>query len=288
MLTPSLPCVSVVMPVHNAAAFLEETILSIQSQSLTDWELLAVDDGSEDASAAILARFAIKDPRIKLLSTGGNLGAARARNMAMDAARGRWLAFLDADDLWHPEKLACQSAFMARRRAVLSFTAYLRHDVKTDAREGVGVPAQVGHQALLKTNVIGCSTVMLDRSALGGLRMPNLRMRQDYAFWLEIIKAKGEAHGLPIALTTYRVHGNQVSADKRRAAKATWDMYRSHLGLSFPSGCYVFLHYAFRGVVRHRAPRLAVLLGLLARPLLPGSLEAEHWLAEIGQSDTTP
>lgn len=276
------PLVTIIMPVHNAAAFVEETISSILAQSLTDWELLAVDDGSIDDSPAILARLAAADPRIRVLSSGGNLGAGKARNCAIDAATGRFLAFLDADDLWHPEKLALHLAFLSRYPAVLSFTAYQRCDLKTGVCEGVGVPEQVGYRALLQTNVIGCSTVVLDRAALGALRMPDLRLRQDYAFWLAIVEATGPALGVPLALTTYRSHAGQASGNKRRAAKATWAMYHGHLRLPLPAALYYFAQYALRGILRHRAPGLARRLGWLVQPILPGSSEAAHWMLAKG------
>ena len=263
------PTVSVVMPVYNAAAFLAATIASVQGQSFADWELIAVDDGSNDESGQILAGLAAKDPRIRPLQTDGNQGAGVARNLAMNAARGRYLAFLDADDLWHPEKLAHHLHWLAAHPTALSFTAYLREDLASGQIEGVGVPAQVSYRQLLATNVIGCSTVILDRQLLGEPRMPALRLRQDFAFWLAILRETGPAHGLPVALTTYRRHAGSVSGAKTTAAQATWAMYRRHLGLSLLQASWCFARYGLRGVLRHHAPALARHLGYLQTPLLP-------------------
>ena len=274
--------VSVVMPVHNAATFLADAVASVQAQSLTEWELIAVDDGSTDGSAAILTTMAAMDSRIRVLNTAGNLGAGAARNIAMNTARGRYLAFLDADDLWHPEKLTCQLAFMNSHPAALCFTAYMRHDLETGTVDGLGVPETVSYHQLLRTNVIGCSTVILDRSRLGPLSMPDLRLRQDFAFWLSILQKNGPAYGVPVALTTYRRHVGQLSGNKFRAALGTWRMYRKHLRLPHVQAVYYFSNYALRGLLRHHAPWLARRLGWLAQPLFWGTPEAAQWATLSG------
>lgn len=277
----SAPSVSVVMPVHNAARFLATTLASVTAQTYTDWELVAVDDGSTDASAQILADLAVNDRRIRVLSSSANHGAAVARNRAMDAARGRFVAFLDADDLWHPEKLALHLGWLKVYPAALSFTAYLRENLGArpdgSARfDPIGVPDTVNRRQLLATNVIGCSTVILDRQTLGEMRMPDLRLRQDFAFWLTILQKMGlqdagPARGLPLALTTYRQHGAQVSVNKQQAARATWAMYRGYLGLSRFAAGWCFVRYALRGALRHHAPSLARILGYLRPAILPES-----------------
>lgn len=265
----SAPKVSVIMPVYNGAGFVAEALASVQAQSLADWEVIAVDDGSSDGSAEILAGLAAKEPRLRLLSCDGNLGPAQARNLGLDAARGRFVAFLDADDLWHREKLERQLVWMQAHATPFSFTAYQRCSLETGQIEGVGVPDTVSYRQLLATNVIGCSTVMLDRASLGEMRMPDLRLRQDYAFWLDILRKHGPAQGIPFALTTYRQHKGQASGDKRQAGRATWAMYRDHLGLPLPSAVRAFTNYALRGTLRHRAPALARRLGWLRIPALP-------------------
>lgn len=257
------PAVSVVMPVYNAERFLTEAIASVRGQDWTDWELIAVDDGSTDASCNILARMAALDPRIRVLHSGGNHGAGVARNMAMDTARGRFLAFLDADDVWHPQKLSRHLRWLHVHPVALSFTAYLREDTVSGRVEDIGVPAQVSYRQLLATNVIGCSTVMLDRELLGECRMPVWRLRQDFGFWLTILQRHGPAAGLPLTLTTYRRHANSVSGRKLAAARATWIMYRHALGLSHLQAGWYFSSYAFRGAMRHYAPALARRLGYL-------------------------
>ena len=261
MSTPLL--VSVIMPIHNAAAFLAEAVASVQAQGLTAWELLAVDDGSTDDSPAILARLAATDPRIRLLSTGGNLGAGAARNCAMDTAQGRYLAFLDADDLWLPEKLALQLAAMQATDIPFSCTAYLRHDLDTGRKTLVGVPLRTSRADLLKTNTVACSSAMIDIAYFGPRRMAGLRRRQDFLFWLDLLTATPVVLGLPQVLMTYRQSSTSLSAPKGRAAADTWVMYRQSLGLPLLPALWYFGNYALRGLLRHRAPALARRLGWL-------------------------
>ena len=255
--------VSVIMPVFNAAEHLEATIASVIGQSLPDWELLAVDDGSTDDSAAILARLAGNDPRIRVMSTGGNLGAGDARNHAMAAARGRYLAFLDADDLWHPQKLALQLEAMKSSGAVFSCTAYLRHDLDTGQQTIIGVPLSATRTDLLKTNTVACSTAMIDTTHLAGRRFSPLRRRQDFLFWLELLTTAPEVLGLPLVLMTYRQHSASLSAPKSHAARDTWTVYRRSLALPLAPTLWYFGHYALRGYLRHKAPALARRLGWL-------------------------
>ncbi|MBW7921973.1 MAG: glycosyltransferase family 2 protein [Rubellimicrobium sp.] len=263
MAVASHPRVSVIMPVRDAGAFLGSAIASVQAQSLTAWELLAVDDGSDDDSAAILGQAAAADGRIRLLDSGGRLGPAAARNVALAAARGRYLAFLDADDLWHPDKLARQTQAMAATGAALSCTAWLRRNIVSGREVVVGVPARATRGDLLKTNTIACSTAMIDARAFGQRRMPGLRRAEDFAFWLDLLTATPWALGLPEVLTTYRQHPRALSAHKGRAAADTWALYRHALHLPLPDALWYFGHYALRGTLRHRAPAVARAMGWL-------------------------
>lgn len=262
---PTAPKVSVVMPVHNAAAFLRDSVASVQAQTMPDWELIAVDDGSDDGSDILLAELAAKDGRIKPQKSAGQQGAGAARNRGMDAARGRFVAFLDADDLWHPEKLQRQLAAMGAASSVLSCTAFARWNSATGRRTLVGVPQWSDYRRLLGTNTVACSTAMMDRAFFGECRMSLLKRRQDFLFWLHLLQKTPRVLGVPDVLMTYRVHGESLSAAKHRAAADTWTMYRAGLGLSLPMATWAFGQYALRGFVRHKAPRLAKTL---------------HWLHE--------
>jgi teichuronic acid biosynthesis glycosyltransferase TuaG len=254
--------VSVVIPVFNAATVIADAVASVQAQGFDDWELLLVDDGETDGGgqASVLERLG-QDPRIRLLATAGGQGAGAARNMGIEAARGRYIAFLDADDMWHPQKLALQLDAMQRLDAPLSCTAITRLNVATNTRTQVGVPATMSRPELLRTNVIACSSAMFDRAHYGPRQMPELHRRQDFAFWLSLMEDGSQAIGVPYPLVIYRQMPASLSAPKHKAAQDTWKLYRRHLGLPVWRAAYYFGNYALRGVARHFAPRLAQHLG---------------------------
>jgi teichuronic acid biosynthesis glycosyltransferase TuaG len=228
---PFAPWVSVITPVWNAADTLEAAIRSVQAQTLPDWEMLLIDDGSRDGSRGLAERLAAEDPRLRLLGWAENRGAAAARNAGIKAASGRYIAFLDADDLWRPGKLAVQTEYMARTGAVFAFSAYRRMDGQGRPLGRVGVPARVDHATLLRGNVIGCLTAIYDARHYGVVEMPDLRRRQDYGLWLRLLARGGEAHGINAVLADYRVRAASLSGNKATALAATWRLYREVAGL---------------------------------------------------------
>jgi len=210
------------------------------------------------------------DARIKCLATTGQTGAGPARNMGIAAAQGRFIAFLDADDLWHPRKLEIQLSAMALARVPFSCTAYLRRDATSGVETIFGVPRRATLADLLKTNTVACSTVIYDRHFFGSRQMPDLRRRQDFALWLELLRVTPVVLGAPQILMTYRVDPASLSGNKAKAAADTWCMYRS-IGLQPLSAAWYFGHYAIRGLTRHRMPRLARWLGWLHVATKPSS-----------------
>lgn len=233
--------VSVIMPVFNARETVARAVQSVQVQDYSDWELLLIEDGSSDGSAEICAELAAADPRIQLLRQPHNSGAAVARNVGMGQAQGRYLAFLDADDEWLPEKLSRQLAFMQERGAHFSYTGFWRQ--RGAQRHLVQVPASVDRMKLLKGNVIGCLTALYDRAHFGTVEMPALRMRQDFALWLKLLEQGNLAYGLKEPLAIHHVQPNSLSAPRGRAMRATWRMYRRHLGVSrLRAGWYLSNH----------------------------------------------
>lgn len=242
--------VSVVTPVWNAAATLAETVGSVRAQGFADWEMLLVDDGSTDGSDRLAARLAAEDSRIRVFTQPANLGAAAARNRAIREARGRFIAFLDADDLWRPEKLALQIGFMRAQGHPLTFTAYRR--IAADGRPlgTVRPPASVSRAGLLGGNVIGCLTAVYDTAFFGKVEMPPLARRHDYGLWLELLRHTSHAHALPQVLADYRVHPGSLSAGKGGAARDTWRFYREHERLPRLRAAWYFAQYAARGVAK--------------------------------------
>ena len=258
-----IPTVSIILPAFNAAATLDRAIASVKAQSRCDWELLVIDDGSADNSVALIDQHAAADPRVRRFGTNGQMGAGVARNTGLAAALGAYVAFIDADDQWHKDKLSIQLDAMAQSGAVFSCTAYLRHNLADGRETVIGVPPKASRAQLLKTNTIACSTVIYDRRHFGARRMPTLRRRQDFAFWLQLLQDTPYVLGIPEVLMTYSQHHDSLSGNKRRAALDTWKMYRS-LGLSAPGAAYYFGHYALRGIIRYRWPQFAKRLGLMA------------------------
>ncbi len=225
------PLVSVLMPARNAAATLAASVDSVRAQGLAEWELLIADDASTDATLSLARALAASDERIRVLDApAGHAGAAQARNRALVVARGRYIAFLDADDLWHPDKLERQIAFMTETGAALSYTGYLRRKAGRDRR--VRVPATVGYDELLRGNVIGCLTAVYDTALCGRAPMPPIPRRHDFALWLDILRRTGPARGLDLPLAVHSVSGRSLSANKLAATADTWRMYRDVIGLT--------------------------------------------------------
>lgn len=242
---PAHPLVSVITPTYNAARFIRETIDSVKRQTYPHWELILIDDASSDDTVPII-REELADPRIRLIVLAQNSGAAVARNTGISAANGRYIAFLDSDDLWLPQKLEKQVAFMQERDAAFSFTRYrMIQEDGTHTPYVVPIPERIDYRGLLKNTIIGCLTVMLDKEKLGTIQMPNLRIRQDTALWLNILKQGHLAYGIQEELSQYRRVAGSISSNKWKAAKNTWRLYRDIEKLSFASAAWCFVHYGW-------------------------------------------
>jgi teichuronic acid biosynthesis glycosyltransferase TuaG len=243
-LSVQTPQITVVMPAYNAAGFIAEAIVSVQAQTRTDWELVIVDDGSTDATVQIAEDFAIQDARIQVLRQQENAGPAAARNRAIAAGHGRYVAFLDADDRWLPEKLSKQIGFMEDRGHAFTFTAYWR--VKEEGHRLSAAVQSVTYDQLLKGNVIGCLTAVYDRSVLGTCFMPNLPARQDYGLWLDLLKKTPFAYGLDVPLAEYRVTSESLSSSKILVIKYNWQLLRQVERLSILRSMWSLGHVIFR------------------------------------------
>lgn len=255
------------MPLYNSARFLAASIDSVLKQKYPHWELILIDDCSCDNSVAIAQAYCDRDSRIKLLKLDKNSGAAIARNCGIEVAEGRFIAFLDSDDLWLPEKLDIQIEFILKNKIAFSYTAYKKIDEYGDDLFELGVPTSLSYQALLKACVIGCLTVIYDTSQIGKVYMPLGTKREDYALWLKILREKNIlAQGINRVLASYRVYPHQSSSKKYSMAKENWRLIRNGEGLSLISSCYYFSHYVIRGLLRNRMPSFARTLGFLIAP----------------------
>lgn len=256
-------CVSIITPLYNCSDFLDKTIQSVLSQTYKNWEMILVDDFSTDSSLAIAQSYAAQDDRIKVIRLKENSGAAVARNTAIEAATGRFIAFLDSDDLWLPKKLEKQIYFMLEKNIAFSYTAYFSIDEYDAIQEKMGVPEKIQYKELLKTCVIGCLTVIYDAEKIGKYHMPTSTKREDFATWLNILKKIDFAYGLPEPLAKYRIYDKQSSAKKVKMAKENWLLYRNIEKLDLFQACYYFTHYAIRGILRKKFPKIARLLKIL-------------------------
>lgn len=255
--------VSVVMPVYNGEAFISESIFSVIRQIYQNWELIVVDDASSDTSVHLVKELCAVDDRIRLIQLNKNSGAAVARNKAIEHARGRYIAFLDSDDLWLPHKLERQLAFMDQVGAVFSFSAYEKIDLNGKNLGVVGVSGRVMYADMLKNSSIGCLTAMYDTHYFGKLYMPEIRKRQDLGLWLALLKRTAFAYGLNESLAQYRVRPGSISSNKLSAAYYQWRLYRDVEKLNLLKSAYYFGHYGIRNFFRSRAPTLARKLGIL-------------------------
>ncbi len=244
--------VSIITPLYNSEEFVRETIESVLKQSYQNWEMIIVDDSSSDNGPAIVKEYSKLDPRVKLIRLEDNSGPAIARNAAIEESRGRYIAFLDSDDLWKEDKLEKQIEFMQENDIAFSFSSYQKMD-EAGTKEGIiKVPKEVSYSQLLNTNIIGCLTAIYDTKELGKVYMPNIKKRQDYALWLKILKRDIVAYGFQEPLAYYRVRNNSVSSNKLKAAGYQWRIYREIEELNIVKSLYYFIRYAYYGFRKYK------------------------------------
>lgn len=245
--------ISIVMPVYNAEAYLEAAVQSVLGQTYEDWELLLTDDHSTDKSAAIAEALAGRDSRIRVLSQKeGIKGAANARNLGIRQAQGRYLCFLDADDVWRPDKLEKELAFMKRKDAAFVFSGYEFGDENAvGTGKIVRVPERLNYREALSRTVIFTSTVLFDREKLpdGLLKMPDVPS-EDTAMWWQILRAGNTAFGLNENLVIYRRPKKSLSSNKAAAIRRIWGLYRKQEGLSAVKSAWYFCFWAVRATLR--------------------------------------
>ncbi|HGN9465423.1 TPA: glycosyltransferase family 2 protein [Enterobacter cloacae] len=247
-----MPIVSIIMPSYNSALTIRESIESVQRQSLIDWELLITDDHSNDETRTIIKQYQKKDSRIKFFVLDSNGGAGVARNNSIEKAKGRFIAFLDSDDVWHKNKLEKQIDFMIENGYALTYTAYQKIDIDGCKGGVIQPPLNVNYEELLKSNVIGCLTAIYDTQLVGKVYMPHIRKRQDMALWLLILKKIDFAWCLNEVLAYYREGHASLSSNKIKVLSSQWYFYRKYLMLNVFSSTYYFVHYVFRAFYKHR------------------------------------
>lgn len=243
--------VSIIMPNYNSEKFIEETINSVIEQTYKNWELIISDDCSTDDSLNIIKRY--HDDRIRLIENDINSGAAVSRNNAIRVAKGRWIAFLDSDDIWDEKKLATQLKFMKDEGCFFSFTSY--YFDQNDGKLNAFIPSKkiYNYNAILKHCYIACPTVIYDCASLGKIYMPTEAVkREDFGCWLSILKRNVNAYCLPQCLTTVKIHRGSVSYHKANMIKYQWNVYRNVEQISVVKSIICMISWAVRGLIKYR------------------------------------
>ena len=237
------------MPAYNSGRFIEQSIRSVLSQTYTDWELLIVDDCSTDNTTSIVASF--KDKRIHYQRNTNNMGAALTRNEALKIAKGKYIAFLDSDDIWDAEKLERQIAYMQQKGYAFTFTNYriINEDGSSQGKELQMPPSMTYHQYLRNT-AIGCLTVIIDKEQTGDFRMPNIKSSHDFALWLQIMKRGFNAYSMPQCLASSRIVTTSNTAKKWKAAQDVWRVYREIENINLIYATFCFLGYAINAIIK--------------------------------------
>lgn len=240
--------VSVITPTYNSEKYIGETIKSVIRQTYSNWELVITDDASSDGTLTLVSGYVEVEPRIRFYKFDKNKGPAEARNNSILNSKGRYLAFIDSDDLWEPDKLEKQIQFMKYHGIKLSYTSYRRiNEVGKIIDSKISVPSKLNYHDLLKTCDIYCSTVMYDSRSLGKIKMPDIRKRQDFALWLKILRTSEEARGINEVLMSYRVIKKSVSRNKFKAAKYQFKVYYNVEKLSLLKSIYYMIYYMIFG-----------------------------------------
>lgn len=237
------------MPSYNAEHIIIKSLYSVLAQTYENWELLITDDSSTDNSVEVIRRYCKKDSRINLLVSEQNQGIAKTRNLSIERAKGRFIAFLDNDDLWMPEKLEKQVNFMLENEYAFTYTSYELID-----NEGVSINKVILTQGMMdysrysRNTIIGCGTVMIDRDITGDFRMPQNDTSDDMALWLSLMRKGFNAYPLNEVLLKYRITNNSASSKKLKAASDVWKVYRKNEGMSWLRSASCFVGYAFNAV----------------------------------------
>jgi len=243
--------VSIITPSYNSSKFIEETIVSVQNQTYTNWEMLITDDGSTDNSIQIIRCLSKQDSRIKIFSIK-NSGPAVAINNSIKNAKGSFLAFLDSDDLWLPEFLSTSISQISTSEGFV-FSSYKRCNEITLEEQFTDfiVPEKVTYMDILKTNSISCLTAFIDIEKLGKYFMPNIMYRQDMGLWLQYLKKINHAVGIKKPLAIYRIREESLSRNKKNLLLHQWSFYRKIENLTFIASVYLMIIWAYNGIKKY-------------------------------------
>ncbi len=243
--------VSIITPVYNGKKYIEETMKSVQNQTYTNWEMLIIDDKSTDNTRDIVIQAKGDDDRIKLISLEKNGGVANARNEGVKQATGDFIAYLDADDLWYPDKLEKQVAFMNDNNYAFSCVSYEVIDENSEkCGKKVYMKDKLSYKGYLMNNLLQTVGIMVDITKVPRerLKMPPISRTEDTTAWLSVLKTGNDCYGIKEILAQYRRAGGSLSGNKGEGAKSIWELYRKREKLPFFFSCYCFVRYAILAV----------------------------------------
>ncbi|TCT26458.1 glycosyltransferase involved in cell wall biosynthesis [Melghiribacillus thermohalophilus] len=242
--------VSVIIPAYNCEKFIGSAIESVISQTYNNWEAIVIDDCSTDRTGEIIKSYLKKEPRIRYFRLDKNSGAAAARNKAIELANGKYLAFLDSDDIWHPEKLSRQITFMKQNGYNFTCTSYSKvGENGNDLNRIVEAKAKSDYEGLLK-HCPGNSTVIYNAEVLGKFEIPNIKKRNDYILWLQIIKEEKYIYGLKEVLASHRERDNSISSNKISLVSYHWKIYREYEHLSLVKSMSLLIYWILKAIIK--------------------------------------
>lgn len=245
--------ISIIIPVYNVESYIDETINSVLNQTYSNWELICIDDCSTDNSYMLLQNYENKDPRIKILKNEYNQGPSKTRNKGVQLAKGRYITFLDSDDIWNQNKLFKQYTFMKENHYEFTFTSYnlMKFNGELLNKE-VHVPTKIDYNGLLKNTVISTITVMISSDLKEKIVMPeNISNGEDMAAWLNVLKNIKYAYGLDEVLSSYRQVNNSLSSGLKNKLTRMWYVYREVEKISLLKSIKYYVFYIFN-VLRKR------------------------------------
>lgn len=244
----SEPLVSIITPTYNCGKFIGKTIESVQMQTHKNWEMLIVDDCSTDDTETVVNAYCNKDQRIFYYRLAVNSGPAVARNKAMEMAKGTYMAFLDSDDVWIPEKLTVQISWMNEHDYAFTSTSYEQIDeAGILLNKIVHSIKKTDYNRLLLDCPVGNSTVIYNVEKMGKFKVPNIRKRNDDALWLKMLKREQYIYGMSQVLMQYRVRQGSVSSNKFNLIKYHWQLYRKIEHLSVARSLF---HISYWGIIK--------------------------------------
>lgn len=249
----STPLVSVIMPAYNSQAYIREAISSVQVQSVADWELIVIDDGSQDRTRQIVEELAQQDPRIRLVTNEQNMGAGGTRNRGLDMSRGEYVALLDSDDYWQSQMLEKMLACAQETKADIIYCSYEIVDENGEKLcNDFIVPEQTDFKKSMIRSVITCSTVLLTKKIARNHRFPADIYHEDIALWFELLRDGVQARGVPEILAAYRQRSDSKTANKLKSACRRWVIYRKHLKLPLWQCVSLMIQYGYYGVKKFK------------------------------------